>query len=63
MENDNFSGHWTGRFTAVGDNRTELDFAEDITLKKRLPRWLVKFYLRRQQQKYRRDLCRKLQNV
>ena len=63
MENDNFSGHWTGRFTAVDDKRTELDFAEDITLKKRLPRWLVKFYLRQQQQKYRRDLCRKLQNA
>jgi len=56
MENAYFSGHWTGRFT-------ELDFAEDITLKKRLPRWLVKFYLYRQQQKYRRDLCRKLQNI
>ena len=63
MENDYFSRHWTGRFTTLGDNCTELDFAEDITLKKRLPRWLVKFYLRRQQQKYRRDLCRKLQNV
>ena len=49
MENDNFSGHWTGRFTAVDDKRTELDFAEDITLKKRLPRWLAKFYLYRQQ--------------
>ena len=22
MENDNFSGHWTGRFTAVDDKRT-----------------------------------------
>ena len=34
MENDYFSGHWTGRFTALGDNCTELDFAKDITLKK-----------------------------
>ena len=63
MENAYFSGHWTGRFTALDDDRTELDFAEDITLKKRLPRWLAKFYLYRQQQRYRRDLCRKLQNV
>ncbi|MBH5328970.1 SRPBCC family protein [Eikenella sp. S3360] len=63
MENDTFSGHWVGRFTALANGRTELDFTESLTLKKRLPRWLVKLYLRRQQQKYCRDLCRKLQQT
>lgn len=61
MENDAFSGHWVGRFTSLDNGHTKLNFEEHITLKKRLPHCLVKFYLHRQQQKYCRDLCRKLQ--
>lgn len=61
MENEAFSGHWIGRFTSLDNSRTLLNFEEHITLKKRLPHCLVKFYLHRQQQKYCRDLFRKLQ--
>lgn len=63
MENDAFSGHWVGRFTTLDNGHTELNFTESITLKKRLPRWLVKFYLHWQQRRYCRDLCRKLQQT
>ena len=63
MENNNFSGHWVGRFTALDSGHTELNFTESVTLKKRLPRWLVQFYLRRQQRRYCRDLCRQLRQT
>ena len=63
MENDTFSGHWVGRFTALSNGQTELNFTESVTLKKRLPRWLVQFYLRRQQRRYCRDLCRQLRQT
>ncbi|OAM26449.1 polyketide cyclase [Eikenella longinqua] len=63
MENELFSGSWVGRFTALGQGRTGLDFTESVTLKQWRPRWLVRLYLRRQQRRYCRDLCRKLQQT
>ena len=41
MENNNMTGHWTGIFTAKGDE-TEIDFTEQVKAKK----WLLKPFVK-----------------
>ena len=48
MENGNMTGHWTGIFTAKGDE-TEIDFTEQVEAKKLLMKPFVKSYLKKQQ--------------
>lgn len=45
MENSNMKGHWTGIFTAKGDE-TEIDFTEQVEAKKLLMKPFVKSYLK-----------------
>ena len=45
MENSNMTGHWTGIFTAKGDE-TEIDFTEQVKAKKWLLKPFVKSYLK-----------------
>lgn len=59
IENDNITGHWTGKFS-VQNNMTIVDFTEDITPKKAIMKPFVKGYLKKQQAAYLRDLRRAL---
>ena len=59
MENRNMPGHWTGIFTVQGDE-TEIDFTEQVEVKKLLMRPFVKSYLRRQQTQFIVDIRKAL---
>ena len=59
MENSNMTGHWTGIFTAKGDE-TEIDFTEQVEAKKLLMKPFVKSYLRRQQTQFVADIRKAL---
>ena len=59
MENSNMTGHWTGIFTAKGDE-TEIDFTERVEAKKWLLTPVVKLYLRKQQTQFVVDIRKAL---
>lgn len=59
IENDNISGHWTGRLS-FENGMTIIDFTEDVTPKKAIMRPFVKGYLKKQQTAYLRDLRKAL---
>ena len=58
MQNSNMTGHWTGIFTAKGDE-TEIDFTEQVKAKKWLLKPFVKSYLRKQQTQFVADIMKK----
>lgn len=60
MENSNMKGHWTGIFTAKG-NETEIDFTEDVTVKKFFMKPFIKSYLKKQQAQFIMDLKKSLE--
>ena len=45
MENTNMKGHWVGIFTSK-DDKTEIDFTEQVTAKKFFMKPFVKSYLK-----------------
>ncbi len=55
MENSNIKGHWIGIFTSDG-NKTQIDFTEYVTAKKRIMKPFIKSYLKKQQTQFVRDL-------
>ena len=57
MENSNMKGHWTGIFTAKGDE-TEIDFTEQVEAKKLLMKPFVKSYLKKQQIQFVADVMK-----
>lgn len=59
MENSNMKGHWTGIFTAHGEE-TEIDFTEDVTAKHVIMKPFVKGFLKKQQASYISDLTKAL---
>ena len=59
MENENIKGHWIGIFIQNGD-QTEIEFTENISVKKILMRPFVKSYLKKQQASYISDLKKAL---
>lgn len=59
LENDNITGHWTGKFSAE-NGRTIIEFTEDVTPKKAIMKPFVKGYLKKQQAAYLRDLRKAL---
>ena len=59
MENSNLTGHWVGVFTAKG-NKTQIDFTEIVTPKKWFMKPFVKFYLKKQQERFILDLQKAL---
>lgn len=60
IENDNLTGHWTGKFT-FADGKTTILFTEDVTPKKAIPKLFVKAFLKRVQAVYLRDLRKALE--
>ena len=59
MENENMKGHWTG-LLRESRNGTEIDFTEDVELKKPFMKFAAGMYLKRQQKKYAEDLKKEL---
>ena len=57
MENGNMKGHWTGVFTARGDE-TEIYFTEQVETKKLLMKPFVKSYLKKQQIQFVADMMK-----
>lgn len=55
MENSNIKGHWIGIFTSDG-NKTQIDFTEYVTAKKRIMKPFIKSYLKKQQTQFVRGL-------
>lgn len=60
MENSNMKGHWVGVFTSI-DDKTEIDFTEQLTAKKFYMKPFVKSYLKKQQTQFVMDLKRILE--
>lgn len=60
MENSNMKGHWIGIFTSI-DDKTEIDFTEQVTAKKFFMKPFVKSYLKKQQKQFIMDLKRILE--
>lgn len=60
IENDNITGHWTGKFS-MQNGMTMIDFTEDITPKKAIMKLFVKGYLKKQQAAYLSDLRKALE--
>lgn len=60
MENSNMKGHWVGIFTSK-DDKTEIDFTEQVTAKKFFMKPFVKSYLKKQQAQFVMDLKRILE--
>lgn len=55
MENSNMKGHWVGIFIPK-EGKTEIEFTENVTVKKIFLRPFIKRYLRRQQALFVADL-------
>lgn len=60
MENENMKGHWVGVFSKK-DSHTEIDFTEEVTVKKLIMKPFVKAFLKKQQIQYVTDLKKELQ--
>ena len=60
MENSNMKGHWVGIFASQND-KTEIDFTEQVTAKKFFMKPFVKSYLRKQQAQFVMDLKKELE--
>ena len=59
MENENMTGHWTGIFRQK-NGQTEIDFTEDVTVKKPIMKLFIKSFLKKQQETYIKDLRKAL---
>ena len=59
MDNKNMHGHWVGLFS-YEDEKTTVDFTEDITVKKTIMKPFVGMYLKKQQAMYIADLKKAL---
>lgn len=55
MDNNNMSGHWTGVFIQK-DGQTEVEFTEEVSVKKFFMKPFVKGFLKKQQKRYISDL-------
>lgn len=55
IDNANMYGRWYGKFTTVNNN-TVIEFTEELTAKKSLPKFLIKLYIKKQQKQYVKDL-------
>ena len=59
MQNSNMTGHWTGIFTAKGDE-TEINFTECVEAKKLYMKPFAKSYLKKRQAQFVADLMKEM---
>lgn len=62
IDNINMSGHWSGVFKPCG-NQTEIIFTEQVHVKKRLMKLFARFYLKKQQIQFVKDLKKYLESI
>lgn len=62
MENSNMKGHWIGIFTSK-DDKTEIDFTEQVTAKKFFMKPFVKSYLKKHQTQFVMDLKKNIGEI
>lgn len=55
IDNENMSGRWYGKFTSE-NNKTVVEFTEELSAKKAMPSFLIKMYIKKQQRQYIKDL-------
>ncbi|QQQ86861.1 MULTISPECIES: SRPBCC family protein [Peptostreptococcales] len=55
MENSNMKGHWIGVFNSK-ENKTQIDFTENVIPKKWIMKPFIKSYLKKQQMQFINDL-------
>lgn len=60
LENSNMTGHWTGVFIACGEE-TEIEFTEQVTVKKVFVRPFAGIYLKKQQEQFVEDLKKEVE--
>ncbi len=60
LENTNMKGKWRGIFRKLDNGNVELDFTEEMETNKIIMNLLAKFYLKRQQKRYFRDLAKEI---
>ena len=61
IDNKNMFGHWTGLFSKINDNKTEINFTENIMPKRWMLKPFVGIYLKKQQAVYIADLRKALE--
>lgn len=59
IDNENMSGRWYSKFTSA-NNKTIVEFTEELTAKKAMPSFLIKMYIKKQQRQYIKDLKKRL---
>lgn len=62
IENANLTGRWLGEFESLGE-KTEFRFTEHVRIKKPFPTFVVKCYLKNQQNAFVNDLKTELNVV
>lgn len=62
IDNENLSGRWHGKFTSEND-KTLVEFTEELTAKKAMPSFLIKIYVKKQQRKYVKDLKKRINRI
>lgn len=62
IDNANMSGRWYGKFDSVNDI-TVVEFTEELTAKKALPKFLIKHYIKKQQRQYIKDLKKYITSI
>jgi Polyketide cyclase / dehydrase and lipid transport. len=60
MTNKNMNGHWTGVFSSVNDNGTQIEFTEEVSVNNLIMNLFVGLYLKKQQSLYIADLKKEL---
>jgi len=61
IDNNNMRGYWTGIFSKTNDNKTEIEFTENIMPKMWMMKPFVGIYLKKQQSIYIADLRKALE--
>lgn len=62
IDNENLSGRWYGKFTNA-NNKTLVEFTEELSAKKAMPTFLIKMYVKKQQRQYVKDLKKRINRV
>ena len=60
MMNKNMEGHWIGKLKSLDNGKTYLEMTEAVEMKKKMPSFIVKKYLEKQQKQYIKDLKKAL---
>ena len=60
MMNKNMEGHWIGKLKSLDNGKTYLEMTEAVEMKKKMPSFIIKKYLEKQQKQYIKDLKKAL---